>query len=226
MVRSKLFFVCVTALCALLLANPQSPESAAVVSPKLGKPFPSLELLTKDSRPADAPARGVALLVYLPVKSCRDLAGSYEEYRKAAAALKMVVVPIAEMNPKELDEKCRTEIESVPVLLAATRRFAGSAFLLENSIVRRSIHSPTPAKIAAELTLWQGGRQIYDAQCARCHGLDGTDNNYPNIRSLAGIGNRASESKIIEMTELTGAVDLHALSAKDRQALAAYVSGL
>lgn len=224
------FAVYVTVLCTWLFANAQSPEPGATIPLQLGKPFAALELLTKDSRPAQAPATGMALLVHLPVKSCRDLAGSYEEYRKAASPLKVAVVPIIGIDPRELDAKCRTEIESIPTLFTATRsaaaRFAGNGFLVENGIVRRILHSLTAARIVNEVALWQGGRQIYDAQCARCHGLDGTDNNYPNIKSLAGIGNRASESKIIEMTELTGAVDLHALSAKDRQALAAYVAGL
>ena len=193
-----------------MLARAQSPTT----SWPLGKQFPAVDLVGKKT------PTGLALLVQIPTASCRDLIALYEEHRKAASAQSVALVPIA-------GEKCKAEIQSIPVLFAA--RSSGPnplGFLIENGILRRIIRTDRVNRMLAEISLWQGGRQIYDAQCARCHGLDGTDSNYPEIKSLAGIGNRATESKIIEMTELTGAVDLHALTEKDRQALAAYVAGL
>jgi mono/diheme cytochrome c family protein len=81
-------------------------------------------------------------------------------------------------------------------------------------------------QLAEDIKAWHGGKQIYDAQCARCHGADGRDLSYPNVKSLAGIGNRHSKSEIIERTILTGAVDMSHMSESDKNQLALYVAGL
>lgn len=73
---------------------------------------------------------------------------------------------------------------------------------------------------------WRRGKTIYEGACARCHGQDGTDTSYPNIKTLGGIGSRMSEEEIIDATEATGVVDLSSLSSADLKALAAYVAGL
>jgi len=214
--RNKIFVAGVIVLA--MFARAQSPQHPTTVRGPLGKQL-SLDLAVNDSQLAKTPA-GLALLVYIPARTCQDVVTLYEENRKAASALRVALVPVA-------DEKCREQIRSIPVLFAA-RGIDPNAlgFLIESGILRRIIRTDQVGRMLAEVSSWQGGRQIYEAQCARCHGLDGTDTNYPEIKSLAGIGNRATESKIIEMTELTGAVDLNALTQKDRQALAAYVAGL
>ena len=194
------------------LARAQSPPPASKPAWLLGKPFSAAGLIDKDSGSPQIPA-GLALLIYLPNTGCRDLISLQEEYRKTASAQGLTLVAIA-------DENCAagTSLKGLgPNALG---------FLVEKGLLRRIIRTDRLNQMLAEAGSWQGGRQIYDAQCARCHGLDGMDTNYPSIKTLGGIGNRASDAKIIEMTELTGAVDLHALSEKDRRALAAYVAGL
>lgn len=91
-------------------------------------------------------------------------------------------------------------------------------------VVRRIFRSGSD--IAAGLESWEIGRQIYDSQCARCHGADGADTSYPNTKPLAGLGRKHSEEKIVELTEATGVVDMSRLSEADRRGLGAYVAGL
>jgi cytochrome c553 len=99
----------------------------------------------------------------------------------------------------------------------------------ENGIVRCVIRARTDLlneALVRDVQAWDDGRLIYDGQCARCHGSDGKNISYPNIKSLAGIGNHFDEAEIFRRTELTGVVDLSPLSAKDRRALSVYVAGL
>jgi cytochrome c553 len=102
---------------------------------------------------------------------------------------------------------------------------ASSAVLLDtDGSVRRVFR--TADCIPADVRQWFDGMAVYRAQCARCHGDDGADTSYPNIRVLSGIGNRHSEKEILDMTQRAGFVDLHALNDKTHHALAVYVAGL
>ena len=90
--------------------------------------------------------------------------------------------------------------------------------------VKPATHGQDLVKLVKQ---WLAGKQRYQAACARCHGADGGDTqSYPNIKSLKGIGNRYSESEILDRTAATGVVDLAAWSEEARQALAKYVKGL
>jgi cytochrome c553 len=114
----------------------------------------------------------------------------------------------------------------VPVLFEPRPTIGGSALVDASGYVRRFWKSAKAETIAAEVKAWLGGRAIYDAQCARCHGSDGRDLNYAGIKSLAGLGRKHDNARIIEMTEATGVVDMSSLTAADKRALAIYVSGL
>ena len=89
-------------------------------------------------------------------------------------------------------------------------------------ILRRLIKDSASAEVHA----WFDGMAIYRAQCARCHGDDGSDTTYPGIHPLTGIGNHHTEEQILDMTQRAGFVDLHSLDEKSRRALAIYVAGL
>jgi len=43
---------------------------------------------------------------------------------------------------------------------------------------------------------WELGRATYLSRCARCHGEDGSDTTYPEIRPLEGIGRRLTREQI------------------------------
>lgn len=84
----------------------------------------------------------------------------------------------------------------------------------------------TPEAVAAPVKRWAEGREIYMALCNRCHGADGTDMTYPEIETLARIGERMTLDEIIAATEATGVVNLEYHSAEEKEALALFVAGL
>lgn len=94
--------------------------------------------------------------------------------------------------------------------------------------IDREVKPPTHGQDLVKLVRqWLQGKQLYGAACARCHGPDAGDTRgYPNIKSLKGIGNRHSETEIIQLTSSTGIVNIDAWSEEARQALAKYVKGL
>lgn len=103
------------------------------------------------------------------------------------------------------------------------------ATLVERGLVRRLVlmsGESWASQMIAEVRTWDLGRGFYDGKCARCHGADGSDTFYTGIKALSGIGNRAGEEKILEMTEMAGFVDLHYLNSQQKRALAVFVSGL
>ncbi len=83
-----------------------------------------------------------------------------------------------------------------------------------------------PDVVVEDTKLWRDGNAIFKGQCARCHGDDGKDESYPGTKSLSGIGNRHSEEKIFELTQLAGFVDLSSLDDRARRALPIFVAGL
>ena len=106
-----------------------------------------------------------------------------------------------------------------------------SFFVDKEGVIRaidRDVKPPTHGQDLVKLVKqWLAGKHRYKAACARCHGADGGDTqSYANIKSLKGIGNRHSESEIIDLTAATGVVDLASWSEEDRRALAKYVKGL
>lgn len=98
----------------------------------------------------------------------------------------------------------------------------------ELGLIRRIIRAPDGfiGKATNEVKAWDEGKATYDAMCARCHGADGKNTNYPEIKKLDGIGNRYSEAEILRRTYLTGAVDLSGLNDARQAALANYIASL
>lgn len=73
---------------------------------------------------------------------------------------------------------------------------------------------------------WHEGQRLYGLYCARCHGPDGTDTSYPNIKRLDGIGATLDEREIIDNTRATAFVNIDALPRDEREALAVFVASL
>jgi hypothetical protein len=105
-----------------------------------------------------------------------------------------------------------------------------SALLIDKDrIVRRVISIPDESMsqaIAKEVRQWLDGKETFKSQCVRCHGDDGRDTSYPGTKSLAGIGNRHTESEIVELINRGGFVDLSSWKDRDKHSLATFVAGL
>jgi cytochrome c553 len=153
------------------------------------------------------------------------------------ASLSLVVAASLFAAPSEvlvLPEGMRGACEQEPACSGAKRqvdvRFAaGRIASLEDAGGTprlRFNRGETLAEILREVKVWRLGREVYDAQCARCHGSDGKLEDYPGVKSLAGIGERYSETRIIEAVQNGGRVDMSGMTQSERHALAVYVAGL
>ena len=97
-------------------------------------------------------------------------------------------------------------------------------------VIRRVWQQVSPSAMGENLRdfakKWRKGRGVYLAHCARCHGADGNETGYTNIKTLGGIGNRLNEEEILRATQATGLVDFSQLTSEEVEALIAYVAGL
>jgi cytochrome c553 len=114
---------------------------------------------------------------------------------------------------------------------------ASIVFLIDHArILRRVLAVPAPASVGASLlemrSIYEAGKQGFESACVRCHGDDGDDDGYPNIRKLSGIGNRLTQGEITEhLHPLTLSPDQISVrtfifSKTNLEALVLYVSGL
>jgi mono/diheme cytochrome c family protein len=110
-------------------------------------------------------------------------------------------------------------------------------FLIDQArVLRRVLALPAPAAVGANLlealSIYEAGKQRFESACVRCHGDDGDDDGYPNIKKLSGIGNRLTQTEITEhLHPLTLSPDQISVrtfifSKANLDALVLYVSGL
>jgi cytochrome c553 len=82
------------------------------------------------------------------------------------------------------------------------------------------------ARAAADGRAWDEGRSAFRLHCGHCHGDDGADTSYANIKSLAGVAGRLTQEKIIEGGQNFGAVDLASWRKSGLDALLLFIGGL
>lgn len=173
---------------------------------------------------------GRIAMVYLPniadAAACRAEMTKLADMQKAAREVGVTVTAVVPLEEAKWRTACTGAPSDVRIVFnpGASAMQQLTAFV-EAGRVRRILKSD-PAATVADVKAWEDGKAIYDAQCARCHGPDGSDMNYPEIKPLTGIGNRIDGAEIIRRTFLTGAVDLSSLSAARLRALGIYVAGL
>ena len=191
-----------------------------------------------DNSPAGS---GRIALVFLPVlasgTACQaELEGLQrlqEEVRKLDVSV-VLIPPYTEANWRSV---CPTSSKDIRLVFDPDRRISNlhganrdrlGVLIDEQGAVRRIVRSsPQFAnRFATDIRAWEDGKAAYEAQCARCHGADGTSTGYAEIKTLAGIGNRMDEAEIIRRTSLTSNVDLSSLTDARFRALAIYVAGL
>lgn len=184
---------------------------------------------------AAANARGELVLVaFVPGFSrsagCKSEMDAYARIQQDLAEVS--VVGVVSLDEDAAEQFCGRQ-PTIPLVSGADSVLAGprTGLLVDRErIVRRVVRGGSAEehaeRVVRAVKAWQGGRVIYEAQCARCHGSDGMDTGYPFIKTLGGIGNRHTEEEIIRLTEATGVVDLSSLNGENRTALAIYVAGL
>jgi mono/diheme cytochrome c family protein len=105
------------------------------------------------------------------------------------------------------------------------------AIMVDNFGIVRLIRSTTadPAGLDAARQLaadWQAGRYSFITNCGHCHGDDGSDMSYPNVKTMAGISIRMKPDQILEGGQMFGAVDTANWSASLKEAVLLYIEGL
>ncbi|MCW5980604.1 MAG: hypothetical protein KIT09_21170 [Bryobacteraceae bacterium] len=207
--------ICLTALAALSGALPAWPA-------KLGEPAP--DLTVRDARGAELRLsevrdnRIVVLLAEgpagrLPVAVIEDACRRLEPLKAVALAL-----------PSDVEKNDRLSEVAAPATV-----------LIDPDGVMRRIE-PGRALTGDELErfvkLWQFGKVVFNASCARCHGEDGALHICEDVKPLVGIGNRLTAPQIRERLRIGEVNDKEVLirgefyKRPEVDAVIAYISGL
>jgi cytochrome c553 len=145
----------------------------------------------------------------------------------AAADLPVVRVPESLAEDTNALEQARALLKDAGLRLEVWREGREPAVLLDTGgIVRREFTGRDLNVVVREARAWSTGRDVYGNNCARCHGVLGDDTNYPNIKTLTGIGKRYSLERIQEITDFSNSVDMTRFDSDAKRALAIYVAGL
>jgi cytochrome c553 len=163
---------------------------------RLGQPAPDFLLPGTSERLAGVCARQSVLLVFGPADDtpaaevARSIAAVESKLRARHA--RTVFVDSASESIR------RTYLRS-----GRAGATASIVFLIDHArILRRVLAVPAPATVGANLlemiSTYEAGKLGFESACVRCHGDDGDDDGYPNIKKLRGIGNRQTQSEITE----------------------------
>ena len=141
-----------------------------------------------------------------------------------AAQSEVLVLPERLRSACEQDAACSGGKRQVDVRFD---RVKAAALQDEAGVSRMSFaEGDSLGGILQEVKAWRLGREVYEAQCARCHGSDGKLEDYPGVKSLAGIGKRYPEKRILEAVANGGRVDMSGMTPAEKHAVAVYVAGL
>jgi len=149
-----------------------------------------------------------------PDIALRDCSGAevrLSAYHQKKHAIILAPAPGAALTPAVLKDTCGRlqPLDTVVLLLTGEggdeRKFlegAHSATLLVDpaGTVRRILagRALTGSELVAFVQLWQSGRTVFNATCARCHGEDGDLHTCEDVKPLVGIGRRLTETEIRE----------------------------
>ena len=202
---------------------------------RLGEKAPSL--------PDAGRRNGQTAVIFLPTgntASCRSWLDALEQLRSQLGKRNVLITAVVPDSEAKWQAVCPDTPQTVSVVYDPDRNVAnlyGTAqgqrvgiLTDEQGIVRRIVRasgvSQFASTLAGDIKAWEEGKGIYEATCARCHGSDGANTGYAEIKTLNGIGNRMDEAEIIRRTSLTSNVDLSSFNDARFRALAIYVAGL
>jgi hypothetical protein len=147
----------------------------------------------------------------LALRDCRGAEVRLSDYRRKKHAVVLAQAPGVAPATGVDDDACRrlAALDSVALFLPgdaeAKRDFLGSArsatLLIDSEgVVRRALPGRvlTGPDLAGFVELWLSGKTVFSSACARCHGQDGDSNICLDVKPLAGIGRRLSETEIRE----------------------------
>ena len=183
----------------------------------------------------------------VPDVAVRDCSGAevrlspYQRQKNAVILAEAAGVTLA---PSVLSETCRdlAALDTLVFLLAGdaaeNRRFLGTdpaATLLVDPL--NTVHRLLPGQaltgpdLAKFVKVWQFGRIVFNAECARCHGEDGEMRTCEDVKPLVGIGRRLTEAQIREKLRMAPINDKYLIRSqfftkKEVDAVVVYVAGM
>lgn len=147
----------------------------------------------------------------ITVRDCSGGRVRLSAYHEKKHAVVLAPAPGTALVPAVLADACRRlELLDTAVLVTAggggeERKFldgapAGTVLVDAGGIVRRVLagRALTGPDLAGFVRLWQSGRTVFNATCARCHGEDGDLHTCEDVKPLVGIGRRLTEAQIRE----------------------------
>jgi len=100
-------------------------------------------------------------------------------------------------------------------------------------VVRRILpgRALTGPDLAGFVKLWEFGKTVFNAECARCHGEEGDLHICEDVKPLVGIGRRFTEAQIREKLRMAAINDEYLIrgqmfTKQEVDAVIVYVAGL
>ena len=183
----------------------------------------------------------------VPDAAVRDCSGAelrLSPYQRQKNAVILAEAADFVLSPSVLSETCR-DLAALDTLVfrlsgdaAEIRRFLGTdppATLLVDplNMVRRLLpgRALTGPDLARFVKVWQFGRIVFNAECARCHGEDGAMGTCEDVKPLVGIGRRLTEAQIRERLRMAPVNDQYLIRSQfftkeEVDSVIVYVAGL
>jgi hypothetical protein len=183
----------------------------------------------------------------VPDVSLRDCSGAevrLSAYHQKRHAVVLVEAPGAKLAPAVLDDACRDLAARDTVVLVLAGEAAENRRLLETDppatllvdpggVVRRILpgRALTGPDLAGFVKLWEFGKTVFNAECARCHGEEGDLHICEDVKPLVGIGRRFTEAQIREKLRMAAINDEYLIrgqmfTKQEVDAVIVYVAGL
>ncbi|MCX6593305.1 MAG: hypothetical protein NTZ56_17460 [Acidobacteria bacterium] len=83
-----------------------------------------------------------------------------------------------------------------------------------------------PAAVTNAARQWAAGRDAFVTHCGHCHGDDGLETTYANIKTMKAISTRLTDQKILDGAAEFGAVEVSSWSPQQRADLLLFIRGL
>jgi hypothetical protein len=183
----------------------------------------------------------------VPDVSLRDCSGAdvrLSAYHQKRHAVILVEAPGAKLAPAVLKDTCLDLAARDTVVLVLAGEAAENRRLLETDppatllvdpgdVVRRILpgRALTGPDLAGFVKLWEFGKTVFNAECARCHGEEGDLHICEDVKPLVGIGRRFTEAQIREKLRMAAINDEYLIrgqmfTRREVDAVIVYVAGL
>ena len=183
----------------------------------------------------------------VPDVSLRDCSGAdvrLSAYHQNRHVVILIEAPGARLAPPVLNDTCRDLAARDTVVLVLAGEAAENRRLLETDppatllvdpgdVVRRILpgRALTGPDLAGFVKLWEFGKTVFNAECARCHGEEGDLHICEDVKPLVGIGRRFTEAHIREKLRMAAINDEYLIrgqmfTKQEVDAVIVYVAGL